>query len=305
MFPLILCGCAGSTGKSYPPLVTDVASDLPRPISRRDWRRWESRLQAHLLDEPTDAAALALLGHVYHQEGRLTAARQTFERSLKLQNRPEVRYHLALVHEQLGEDKSALRQARRALEDNPQLGDAHALCGRVHRRAGRNDLASAELEAGWASSPPSVTAGVEMARWQVEREQWSDAENRLRLCLVHEPDHTAARRLYAEVLTHLGATKQAIIHWQHLVDRGEIGAEGFLALADLYQRSGDNERAQAHLLQAQRLAPRDPKLARLQERVSAPPVARATLPDLEPYQPLVQPDTGPTATAATPRNPAR
>ena len=235
------------------PRSTSVARQEP---VRSESAEQAAELERRLLTNPDDIDVGDRLARLYHRQRRYAAARRRFEGTLALApSRSATRVRYASLLADLGDTRRALREVERALDGDKGLGDAHALKGRLLRTLGGNAEALEAFRAGWACDPPSIAAGFELARWDVGRQRYDSATDRLRLCLIHAPTDNAIRKTYARVLADQGDVDEAIVEWERLIRAGEPGAEPHLHLAVLYHESGNWASAFSHFEQARRIAP--------------------------------------------------
>jgi tetratricopeptide (TPR) repeat protein len=95
--------------------------------------QWKSALEIHY----------AYLGDRYLSLGKSLAARECFEKALKISPNNGDYYHkLALVAEQMGDDNLALDYVRQALNLNPREKELYALAGNLYLKQG--DLEEAD-----------------------------------------------------------------------------------------------------------------------------------------------------------------
>ncbi len=195
-------------------------------------------------------AFVALLPFLDVPRTDLVAARETVERwsadpapgltRLAAELRPRLRLHLlGLFSSRLGDAAEALRIAARITQSSPSaemLPVVHAMAATVRAdvalRAGRTGDALRELE--------SVTTTVPL-----------ELISRPAFALVREHGQEHARYLRAEALTTLGRDGDAIRVWSTAFQNAphEAAYSPWVSrrLGELYQRSGDRERAARHL----------------------------------------------------------
>lgn len=273
LFGLLATGCAvtnHTTAKTDSPPDAPMALPPPRYPSHRDWEEIEDRFKRTVLANPNDAMAHAELGRLQQRQRKLTASRSSLRRAVELApGNPDYRRDYATVLSDLGEESEGLREMELALKQDKTNPTTLTAYGRQLRRMGRNAEAIAAFERAWNGSPPSATAGLELALWDIQRNQLSAAAGRLRVCKVHDPDSVPIRRAYAQVLGELGRDLEAIREWEALVQRGETGSEGYRELAKLYLRGGEEERALDSLASARRIDPRCPQIDAILREIAA------------------------------------
>jgi tetratricopeptide (TPR) repeat protein len=110
----------------------------------------EAALGEAIRRRPDSAAAHALLGEAWRQEGMAhwPAAAREFRRTLELDPaNPDAHYRLGWLALQAGRPAEALPHLRQAVQSDPQLAGAWYLRGQAARRLGRHDEAHHAFEA--------------------------------------------------------------------------------------------------------------------------------------------------------------
>lgn len=227
--------------------------------SRLEADQREARLRETLIDDPNNAVAWTDLAQVLREQRKFHAADSAFRRATAAApTDPQARLAYANFLEGVGDKTTALKQVDQALKRDRKLTEAHALKGRLLRDTGRNSEAIREFEVAWKANPPSSLAGVELARWDLQRGMQSSAADKLALCVAREPENSVTRKLYAQTLANLGRNPDAIREWETLAARGEAGPEGTYRLAELYAKQGMQDQAWNTYAEARRLAPKHP-----------------------------------------------
>lgn len=281
------CGCtlpgrlSAWTTAAKPDVRVPPPANLPG-----DWQSRQIELEQQLRERPDDAVTLTQLGFVLASQGKNHAAEEMYRRSLTLApNSPETHLYYAQLLARSGASSLALWHAKRAAKLDPKLGEAHAVAGRLLRHQGRNREALEALQAAWSAELPAVSAGLELAEWDLARGSVAAASDRLRLCLAYHPENASARRRYAEILTRQGKFAEAADQWQRLIDQGDPGAGNYFQLARAQYHLGRVDEARRSYGAGKRIAPTHPDVAALAVRLSqAPPNAPHPTTD---YPPLV------------------
>ncbi|HEY2586948.1 MAG TPA: tetratricopeptide repeat protein, partial [Tepidisphaeraceae bacterium] len=135
----------------------------------------EARCRESLAAEPSNAAALALLGMLLGEAGRHCDAAAVLERSVVLRpDQPQAWYNLGVARERGGDLTAAARAYRRAVGLAPRFAEAHRRLGSVLYKAGRNAQAAECLRAAVQLRPDFSDAWGALAKacgelgWQAE-----------------------------------------------------------------------------------------------------------------------------------------
>ena len=278
----ISAGCAAMGDVRSAKSVSDTSTDINLPDARSpaDWRRWEQDLRQQLVTDPSNAGTHARLGYVYHRQGQLLAARKSLDRASTLAPRDaSIRLLYGQVLYDCGDARAALRQAETAVRLDENSGAAHLLCGTILKSTGHNFEALEAFRAGWQARPPSIPAGLALARWELQHGELTAAAERLRLCTVHAPDHAGARELYAQVLERQGDYSAAASQWEQLLARGQPGTNAYLNLARLYHMMGEPVLAARNLQDARQLAPKHLEVQELERLLATKSPHQAARPE--------------------------
>lgn len=269
---LVTIGCQNLQVSRKPVELPETLPAVPVFSSRQEMTEMEARLKKQLLDNPEDAVAHWQLAYTLDQQGLSYPAAKSYERALELapQLHP-ARVHYARLLWKRGEIGRALSEVDFVIKRDKDMAEAYAVRGLILKELGRNDLAVEAFQSGWRCRPPSVEAGYALAQWDLARGYTQAAADRLRLCLIYEPNRADYRLTYAETLTALNRRAEAIQQWEHLANSGEGGARPYLELASLYVSSGRGEQARDALDHARRLDPQAPQLAKLERQISTVP----------------------------------
>lgn len=220
-------------------------------------------VRGELFDHPGDAELLLRSGLALHRSGRPRAAADLYRRAAALDPKNgRLRYLLAHAYATAG-DPRATAEAAAAVRADESLTDAHALLGVLLRREGRYDEALKSLERAWNASPPSIAAGMELARREMQRGRPESAARILEVCAIHDSRNVRIRQALADAQERAEDLFAAKRTWEALMEQGDGGAEALAGLHRLAHRLGDPRRAEQHLQGARRI---DPLLD-----VSAPP----------------------------------
>lgn len=192
----------------------------------------------------------------YHRQNRPKLAEPLYRAALRSNpGNAELHYRLGDCLARMGQREEAIRSLQEATQLSPGNADYQSLLGILLRWSGRNEEALAALERAWASNPPSVDAGLELARWHLEHDRPDRSRPILEICRLHRPDHPEIEQSLAESLEKLGDLSAARSHWQSLADRGELGATPWRHLTAIHEALGEAPLADGSRQYVQRLSP--------------------------------------------------
>ena len=188
------------------------------------------------------ADAHAALGHVLLFHYRLTSAEQEFRRAVDLDPRtPYVREFLVWLYIFMDRPSDALREAERAVAENPESPTAHAEHARALLVNGRCGQALALLQRLAYLQPPPARVSTIAAQCHAQQNQWSRALDELRPDAERNP-----RRVYpllAFMLARAGNTERALQIRDMLAALWREGRSGAYELAVVHAGLGDVDRA--------------------------------------------------------------
>jgi tetratricopeptide (TPR) repeat protein len=184
-----------------------------------------------------------------------------------------------------GRPRAALRETSAVLRREPNA-EASYLKGRLLMGQGKTSEALAAWEDAWKCQPPSVAAGVALARWDIRRQNWTAAAERLRLCAAMRPDDAEIQHRLAQAYAGSGDLEDAARSLERAVALGDDGPERYLQLAALRQQLGDRDAARRNHRTGLRLDPEHPLLDRVEDLLRTPPTAPVSR---SPYRPLEGP----------------
>jgi len=243
----------------------------------------ESKLQAVLEDDPSNVTALLQLADQYRRRGDGERAKALVDRAMKIA--PEsslVRVRRAELLADSGRTLAARMEIERVLH-RKEFGEAYALKGRLLWERDRKSEALEAWTKAWRAQPPSVDAGVALARWDIQQEDWTAAAEKLRLAAAMRPDDATIRRSYAQALAGAGEVGEAAEQLERAVALGDVREERYFHLAALHQRSGDHKAAEDYYRRGKQVAPDHPLRSDVEDLLEDAPreAGRRTL-----YRPL-------------------
>jgi tetratricopeptide (TPR) repeat protein len=243
----------------------------------------ETRLQAAIEDDPTDVSALLQLAEQYRRRGETDAAKKLVAEARKIAPESSL---VRVRHAELLADAGSTLAARWEIEQvlsKEKFGEAYALKGRLLWERGKKPEAIDAWMKAWRAQPPSVDAGVALARWDLQQEDWAAAAEKLRLAAAMRPDDAAIRRYFAQALAGGGDAADAADQLERAVALGDDKGERYFHLAALHQRSGDHKAAEEYYLRGKQMAPNSPLRGDVEELLERVPERSATR---SPYRPL-------------------
>lgn len=273
---LMTAGCQSLSRTAYKP--TDLPAEIP-PLpafqSREQLREVQAGLKRQLLDNPDDPVGNWFMAHVYHRQGMHYSAQRFYERALELApTLHAARVGYARLLWERGEAGPALQETEFVIRRDAQNAEAFAVRGLVLRELGRNAEAIDCFESGWKCRPPSVECGYALAQWDLARGYLESAADRLRLCLIYDPNRADYRITYAETLAQMRRFPETVQQWELLASSGEGGARPYFELAKLYHLQGDHRAAQLRFDDGLRIDPNSEQIAQvsllLQKDIQSP-----------------------------------
>lgn len=205
---------------------------------------------------PENARAHAGLANTHYQREEFIAARESYERSLRLDPRPaQVHYNLGLTLGRLERWAEAGRHLEAAVQRQPDFMAAHAELGPVLVRLGRIDEAVAHLEqarAGWPDDA-SIHNSLGMAAAAGGDHQAAVAAYERALALSPELEQVHFNLAVAQAA--LGQGDEALAAYRRAVELRPGWAAARLALGIALAQAGRYEDGLGHLQEAVRLQP--------------------------------------------------
>ena len=168
--------------------------------------------------------------------------------------------HLALAESlaQSGHDREALRELDSALEENPELADAHFFKGALLVRHGAIDEAFEHLRTATRLDPDNAKPRLMLAWLHLDQNQPEEALRVIQPAL-HDPEQRAAAyHLQGDILSALDRTDEAIDSYRAAIECNPQMVNARLRLGQLLCDLGKHEEAIQQLLAVQRLNPLQP-----------------------------------------------
>jgi len=197
-------------------------------------------------------------GQRYLAEGNLDKARVEFANALQISpNDPDARYLNGRVAEQLGDPRAAATLYQGAIDLNAGHVGARAHLARLYVFAGRADRALEVVEPALASHPddPELLTARAAARAMLRDEAGAqaDAERAVQLTPLSEDSVSALAALYVK----RGQAQRAIELLRDTLRRAPASIELRQLLARVYVTSGDSQLAEAQLRELMKMRPRE------------------------------------------------
>lgn len=274
------------------PGIVDAHLTLGNWLSRQR-RREEAMaaFREVLARDPDNTIALVNLAHVHRSEGRVEAAVEGYRAALQLDPKsPQTWYHLATLFLDVGRVDEAEKTFREALSHNMRMGAAWNSLGVIAYARGKPDEAEGLVRKALELEPEVRTGRYNLARLIEAKGDLAEAERLYREELATYPDNGKARFNLAQIHRERGdrlrfrqelqeAVEKApefgppyfFLAREHLaegrLDHAErLAREGLAAgpgspvaplghyvLADVYNRRGRPQDAQAEVEKARRL----------------------------------------------------
>jgi tetratricopeptide (TPR) repeat protein len=155
---------------SLPPLTTSLSERAAQAFGRKDWETARKLYQEMLREDPLNALTHANLAAVEQQMGNLKEAQALFSRALAIN--PELQQTwvaFGLVCYEKGDLYLALHAIARAIHEDPTDAKAHNYLAAVSKKLGWLDAAEAELQRAIELNPDYGNAHFNLALMYLER----------------------------------------------------------------------------------------------------------------------------------------
>lgn len=150
------------------------------------------------------------LGLTYHAHFLLDPARQCYEKALELDpGLAETWYHLALIHERVGNYDEAVRIMSEAARRSPEYPPVHWRKGMWLIELGRFDEAQQSLQRAVESAPNDPAPQAGLALLDLQRNRAERAVARLEPTIAAHPDIRYLARLLGTAYQRVGRTEDA------------------------------------------------------------------------------------------------
>jgi tetratricopeptide (TPR) repeat protein len=241
-------------------------------IAEFDSKDWENLISALLLlRRGEEALALAdqavrefpshpelhvLKGEALEQKVRLSEAAGSYTKAIELRPElPENYWRRGTIALALGDQQSAERDFREALEREPRFEEARLALGRLLSETGR--AAEAKELLGKAESAGAKAA---LAEAEIASGRYEEARALLEEAVALDPEHVRALALLGPLYGRAGKLALAEATLEKAIALGETSAEIRRNLALVYQSQGKLKKAISELQQATEANPSDPSV---------------------------------------------
>ncbi len=213
----------------------------------------EASFQQALQDDPSSAEALYGIGSVYLNQNKNAAARETFERAVKLPGNypdtlPDAWNNLGVIATREGRVDDSVRCFQKALELNPHHLLSLDNLGNAYRLQKRWDEAHKVLERALEVAPQDAEANYSLGMVFAQTDDTGKAYEYLQRAL-------RARPAYPEALNNLGVLylvtqrrDQAVASFEECIRVAPGFDQAYLNLARLYALEGSRDKARGVLL---------------------------------------------------------
>ncbi len=213
----------------------------------------EASFQQALQDDPSSAEALYGIGSVYLNQNKNAAARETFERAVKLRGNfpdtlPDAWNNLGVIATRESRVDDSVRCFQKALELNPHHLLSLDNLGNAYRLQKRWDEARKVLERALEVAPQDAEANYSLGMVFAQTDDTGKAYEYLQRALK-------ARPAYPEALNNLGVLylvtrrpDQAVASFEECIRVAPGFDQAYLNLARLYALEGSRDKARGVLI---------------------------------------------------------
>jgi tetratricopeptide (TPR) repeat protein len=229
-------------------------------------------LQQALRDDPSSAEALYGIGSVYLNQNKNAAAREAFERCVKLSanypdTQPDAWNNLGVLDTREGKLAAAVEKFQQALTFNPRHLLSLNNLGSAYRSLRRWDDARKILEQAVSVAPDDAEANYGLGMVYAHANDPAKAYEYLQRALKARPD-------YPEALNNLGVLymmtqrpNEAIATFEQCIRVAPAFEQGYLNLARAYAVQGDRPKASGVLGSLLKQHPDDPQAKQMLEQL--------------------------------------
>ena len=208
----------------------------------------EESFRLALRDEPASAEAHYGLGSVYLKQGKLSVARQNFERAAKLdasypETRPNAWNNLGLLATREGHTDQAIGYFQEALRESPTHFVALQNLGNAYRVEKRWEEARQALEQALAVKPDDPEVNYSLGMVFAQTDQTERAYEYLRQALQLRPAYPEALNNLGVLYLRTGRRDQAVASFEESIRVAPAFDQSYLNLARVYALEGAPEKA--------------------------------------------------------------
>ncbi len=232
----------------------------------------EASFQQALRDDPASAEALYGIGSVYLNQNKNAAARETFERAVKLPANypgtlPDAWNNLGVIATREGHIDDSVARFLQALQLNPHHLLSLDNLGNAYRAQKRWEDARKVLERALEVAPQDAEANYSLGMVFAQTDDTVKAEEHLRRALRSRP-------VYPEALNNLGVLylvtqrrDQAVANFEQCIRMAPSFDQSYLNLARVYALEGARDKARGVLLDLLKQHPGHPQATQLLEQL--------------------------------------
>jgi Tfp pilus assembly protein PilF/peroxiredoxin len=217
-----------------------------------------------LRDDPESAEALYGLGSVYLKQNKNAAARESFERAVKLRASypdtvPNAWNNLGLLATREGRMPEAAQYFQEALRENPNHFIALENLGNTYRQQGNWDEARKLLSNAVALKPDDPEANYNLGMVFAQLNQTDQAYDYLQKALKLRPGYPEALNNLGVLYLRTRRRDKAVASFEQSIRVAPEFDQSYLNLAKVYALEGNRNQARAILLELLRQHPNHPQ----------------------------------------------
>ncbi len=233
----------------------------------------ESSFQQAFREDPSSAEALYGVGSVYLNQNKNAAARDAFERTVKLQasypdTLPDAWNNLGVIATREGQIDESIQRFQKALRLNPHHLAALDNLGNAYRLQKRWDDARQALERALEVAPQDAEANYSLGMVFAQTGDNAKAYEYLQRALDTRPD-------YPEALNNLGILyllterrNEAVASFEQCIRVAPAFDQSYLNLARVYALEGSHDKARSVLLDLLKQHPNHPQAKQLLDQLN-------------------------------------
>jgi Flp pilus assembly protein TadD len=227
----------------------------------------ETAFRVALRDDPDSAEACYGLGSVYLKQEKISEARESFERAVKLtagypDTVPNVWNNLGLLSTREGRMDQAIAHFQEALRVSPDYWIALENLGNAYRLQKRWDDARITLQRALAARPRDSEANYNLAMVFAQTDDPARAFDYLQKALQLRPTYPEALNNLGVLYLRTHRRDQAVTKFEECIRVAPGFDQSYLNLARVYTLEGSPAKARAVLLRLMQLHPGHPQAQR-------------------------------------------
>jgi tetratricopeptide (TPR) repeat protein len=214
----------------------------------------ETAFRLALRDDPSSAEAQYGLGSVYLKQDKTREARESFERTVKLNasypsTLPNAWNNVGLLDTREGRTDDAIAHFRKALEVNPDYWIALENLGNAYRVQKRWDDARKTLERALEARPDDPEANYNLAMVLAQTDDTGRAAEYLRRALQLRPTYPEALNNLGVLYLRTRRRDEAVAMFEECIRLAPAFDQSYLNLARVYSLENAPDKARAVLLE--------------------------------------------------------